>query len=46
MEKDVFSKNIAGTTTHTHMQKKKKKNLNPHFAPLEKLTQVIHKPKL
>ena len=29
---------------HIHMQKKKK--INPHFAPLEKLTQVIHKPKL
>ena len=25
---------------------KKKKKINPHFAPLEKLTQVIHKPKL
>ena len=27
-------------------KKKKKINLNPHLAPLEKLTQVIHKPKL
>ena len=33
---------------HTPICKKKKKkiNLNPHLAPLEKLTQVIHKPKL
>ena len=34
---------------HTPICKKKKKkiNLNPHFAPLEKLMiQVIHKPKL
>ena len=41
-----FQNTLLGTTTHTHMQKKKKINLNPHLAPLEKLTQVIHKPKL
>ena len=44
MEKAVFSKTTAGTTTYSHAKKKKK--INPHFAPLEKLTQVIHKPKL
>ena len=46
MEKDVFSNKIAGNNyTHPHA-KKKKINLNPHFVPLEKVTQVIHKPKL